>query len=371
MDLILCPLIEDLKNLEINGILFNFDELLHHFKGTLSMVVADNLAPHALGVFFSVIFPQYKNFVVLVILPKLSRMKKLSCLILLWEQKNAYGNNIAINKDPYLYGIKENKENSVLNDLNYFDVADGLPSDLAQPPDLAHNLSEGFAVDIMSNVIASFIHEGLIDLDALNEIILNFAYSESDKNHKPQLVKVKPLNSLKVKHTACEMWSLIRLLPLMISSLVPLGNNVWSVYIEFVQIVEILCGTKFTNIDLFLLQKKIDTFFPKYMDFFPNIITKPKGHFLQHYPGMIRMFGPLIKTLRFESKNGYFKSTFQSNKNRNNVCYSMAERHQMLMHIHYAKSSLLDFKEVPGDLYQGSYTKGFGTLCSWSYWGCI
>ena len=29
---------------------------------------------------------------------------------------------------------------------------------------------------------------------------------------------------------------------------------------------------------------------------------------------MIRKFGPLIKTRRFESKNGYFKSTFQSSK---------------------------------------------------------
>ena len=109
-----------------------------------------------------------------------------------------------------------------------------------------------------------------------------------------------------------------------------------------------LCGTEFTNIDLLLLQDKIDTFFPKYMDVFPNLIMKPKGHFLQHYPAMIRKFGPLIKTLRFESKNGYFKSTFQSNKNRKNVCYSMAERHQMLMYIHYAKSSLLDFKESQG-----------------------
>ena len=51
----------------------------------------------------------------------------------------------------------------------------------------------------MSNVIVSFIREGLFDLDGLSEIIFNFAYSESDKNHKPQLVKVKPLNFLKVK----------------------------------------------------------------------------------------------------------------------------------------------------------------------------
>ena len=46
--------------------------------------------------------------------------------------KNAYDNNIiAINEDPnlsHLYGINEN---SVLNDLYYFDVADDLPLDLA------------------------------------------------------------------------------------------------------------------------------------------------------------------------------------------------------------------------------------------------
>ena len=52
------------------------------------------------------------------------------------------------------------------------------------------------------------------------------------------------------------------------------------------------------------------------MDFFPNVIMKPKGHFLQYYPAMIRKFGSLIKTFRFESKNGYFKSTFQSKKNK-------------------------------------------------------
>ena len=92
--------------------------------------------------------------------------------------KNTYDNNIIqINQDPnlsHLYGIKEN---SVLNDLNYFHAADGLP------PDLAHDLFEGFALDIVSNVIVSFIREGMFDLDGLNKVILNFAYRESDKSH--------------------------------------------------------------------------------------------------------------------------------------------------------------------------------------------
>ena len=66
--------------------------------------------------------------------------------------KNAYDNNIiAINEDPnlsHLYGIKED---SVLNGLNYVHVENGLPSDLD------YDLFEGFAVDIVSNVIVSFI----------------------------------------------------------------------------------------------------------------------------------------------------------------------------------------------------------------------
>ena len=76
-------LIEVLKNLKIDGISVNFEGLLHYFNGTLSMVVAGNLAAHALGGFF-----HSTNFcVVFVILPKLSRMKKSLYLILLCEQK--------------------------------------------------------------------------------------------------------------------------------------------------------------------------------------------------------------------------------------------------------------------------------------------
>ena len=84
-------------------------------------------------VFFFVIFPQYKEI-------------PISHFTL--RTKNAYDNNIiAINGDPnlpHLYGIKEN---SVLNDLNYFHVAAGLP------PDLGHDLFGGFTVDIVSNCL--------------------------------------------------------------------------------------------------------------------------------------------------------------------------------------------------------------------------
>ena len=141
------------------------------------------------------------------------------------------------------------------------------------------------------------------------------------------------------------MLTLLRLLPLMVGHLIPRGNTVWGIYIKLLQIVEMLCADESSNPDLLLLQDEIDTFFQNYVDIFQNVSIKPKGHYLQHYQAMIRKSDPLVKTLRFESKIGYFKSTFQASKNRKNVCFSMATRHQMRMYLNYSDSSILSFKE--------------------------
>ena len=62
--------------------------------------------------------------------------------------KTGYENNTAaLGTNPSyssLYGIKEN---SCLNELSYYHVTSGLP------PDLTHDLFEGFAVDIVSSVV--------------------------------------------------------------------------------------------------------------------------------------------------------------------------------------------------------------------------
>ena len=129
------------------------------------------------------------------------------------------------------------------------------------------------------------------------------------------------------------MWTLLRYLPLMVGHLIPRGNTVWGIYIKLLQIVEMLCTDESSNSDLLLLQNEINTFFQNYVDVFQNVSIKPQGHYLQHYPAMIRKSGPLVKTLRFESKNGYFKSTFQASKNRKNVCFSMGTRHQMRIYL--------------------------------------
>ena len=49
---ILQPCLDDLCKLETTGIKVNFENIAYLFKGGVSMVVADNLAAHALGGFF-------------------------------------------------------------------------------------------------------------------------------------------------------------------------------------------------------------------------------------------------------------------------------------------------------------------------------
>ena len=234
------------------------------------------------------------------------------------------------------YGIKEP---SCFSKLNHFHVVHGFP------PDLAHDLFKGFAIDLTTNVVVYFVQEGHLSLRELNDAIEQFDYSESDKKNKPQPFKIKSLNQFKTKETACEMWNLLRLLPLMCGHQIPTDNDVWMLYTKFLQITERLCAMEFSNGDLLALETLLREFFQEYFKFFPEEVVKPKSHFLLHYPYMIKVFGPLVKTLRFEAKHSFFKSSIGLSKNRKNIFQSMAKKHQRFMYLHYQNQNLLSHEE--------------------------
>ena len=82
--------------------------------------------------------------------------------------------NWELPKDPDLLKLYGVKASSYLNCLKYYHVVDGLP------PDPAHNLFEGFCVD-MTNLV---IHYAKI-LEDLNSVILSFDYADIDKSNIP------------------------------------------------------------------------------------------------------------------------------------------------------------------------------------------
>ncbi|XP_066933831.1 uncharacterized protein [Clytia hemisphaerica] len=339
---ILKPMLDDIKELEMNGLQFEVTGLSYKLRGSVSMLIADNLAAHAIGGFycnFSTVqkFCRYCE----IDLASLSFNTKTEDFEL--RTKTGYNNNVqSIENDPNLcssYGIKIK---SCLNDLNYFHVIDGLP------PDLAHDCFEGFAVDLVTNIIINFVKKGLFTLEVFNDRIETFPYAIIDRQNKPQVTKIKALTKYKVKQTACEMLNLLRLLPLMIGDFVSSSDDVWALLIEFLEILERLLAKSFDRYDLIFIQHLLDEFFENYGKLFPGASVKAKSHFLKHYPNQTFKYGPLIQTLRFESKNGYFKDVVKHSKNRINLCKTMAVHHQMLMYLHYRKDNILTRKLPKG-----------------------
>ena len=51
--------------------------------------------------------------------------------------------------------------------------------------------------------------------------------------------------------------------------------------------------------------------FSRSMEVFPDLNFKPKSHFLKYYPEMIKQFGSLVETFRFERKHRYFRRLYQ------------------------------------------------------------
>ena len=166
-----------------------------------------------------------------------------------------YDNNVLnINADETLSSVYGIKGNSSLNCLQYYHVINGLP------PDIAHDIFEGFATDFLQNLLSYFIQLKVLTQEIVNVAISSFNYSPIDQHNKPQVLKIISNTTFKIKQTACEMWNLIRLFPLLFGQHIPTGNEVWYLCISFCQVVERLCAVTFTRGDLAILQSLIDNF---------------------------------------------------------------------------------------------------------------
>lgn len=74
---------------------------------------------------------------------------------------------------------------------------------------------------------------------------------------------------------------------------------------------------------------------------FPHFTLRPKHHFVEHHPQLMRINGPLrdMWTVCFEGKNKFFKQVIHNTKNFKNVPQTPAVRHQSMMAHHVLSSS--------------------------------
>ena len=120
-------------------------------------------------------------------------------------------------------------------------------------------------------------------------------------------------------------------MPLIIGSLVPEDEPTWHVILDLKDILELAVAPVHCDESISYLECKISEHCQRYQDLFPNNRLLPKHHYLEHYPVLIRLFGPLVHkwTLRFEAKHSSFKQIARHTNCFRNIPLTLARKHQL------------------------------------------
>lgn len=330
---IMQPLLRDLLTLEEEGIIIEKPEGNFQMKGSVTAVVADNLGAHGIGGFMES-FNTLRNCRFCMVVRNVM-VASLDVTISPLRTVAGYTEQVqVVTEAPGLantYGIKQD---SPLNQLQHFHVINGLPCDLA------HDLFEsGLVCDVIEKVVMYCVQQGFFSLNFINAQIQEFPYKGNDKTNKPNTLATQ-LANLKVKQNGLQVWCLLRLLPLLVGSAVPVGDRKWEVLLVLLDMVECICSPVSSAGDCAFMNDLIVGCLTLYLNEFPGVTLKPKAHFTLHYPDLTVKFGPLIHcwSMRFEAKHNFFKEVVHRVKNRKNLCKTMAYRHQYLQSL-WAESS--------------------------------
>lgn len=326
---VLRPLIEDLASLEENGVYV--EKLGASIKGTVLYVAADNLAAHALAGFQeSFIVERMCRFCMAT--REEIQTKNVSSGFYTLRTKDAHDSQVQeVKQDPSKVAHCGVKGGCVLGEnLKYFHAVDGFP------PDILHDFLEGVVPFELHLCIQDLIKKKYISLETLNQAIKEFPYSFSDKTDKPQPVPKTFASKKTFGGNGHENLCLIRLLPLMIGHLVPEGDETWEVLMVLKDVLELVVSLRFTDESLFYLESKISEHRELLLNAFPACRLRPKHHYIEHYPRLTKVFGPLIDmwTMRFEGKHKFFKTVIHETQNFKNVPLTLARRHQKMMAYH-------------------------------------
>ena len=167
--------------------------------------------------------------------------------------EKGYNNNIkSIEQDSKFSSVYVIKKNSCWHQLKYYHVINGLPADLA------HDVFD---------CISFFCKNDTFSLEFLNNQISLFDFTKRDRRNKPQPLKIISSQNFKIKQTVCEMWNLVRLIPLLVGSKVDKGDKTWGLLVCFIQLIEKLCALSFNHNQLIVLISQTEDFFVKYLAF--------------------------------------------------------------------------------------------------------
>lgn len=115
--------------------------------------------------------------------------------------------------------------------------------------------------------------------------------------------------------------------------IIPEDEPAWQLILDLKYIVDPVVCPVHTNESVAYLETKISEHRYRYWTLFPERKLLPKHHYMEHYPALILLFGPLVSfwTLRFESKYTYFKQVVRHTNCFKNITLPLVAKHQFMI----------------------------------------
>lgn len=323
---ILKPLLNDLQQLESNGININGTVM----KGSLLYVGGDNLSSHQLGgfreCFSSGLICRYCMADRNEINDKWHEEKFVT------RTKQSHSRHVELVKQDQTlstaYGVTGE---SCLSSPSLFDVTQGLP------PDIMHDVHEGVISFILKHVVGAIVSSGFFTLEQLNERLAKFSFQAGDKKSKlPPSSRAAVFGKTPIKGSAAEKLCFFRFFSFLVGDKVPIDNPTYKVYLQLRAIVDIILAPQVSKGAAAYLKVCIEDFYVAFKKTFPNVNIIPKMHYIIHYPSLLLSYGPLsrLSCMRFEAKHQFFKSLSRKMRNFKSISATLCRRHQM--HLMYA-----------------------------------
>ena len=328
---ILEPLVEDIKSLQEDNIcLVSKDGSPLKFRSQLHLFTADNLSAHDLmgmqtnfnsGKFSRYCMADYDN---------INMLSDYTLCTLRTPEHHEQHLALLSSGTPQQ---QVRRDYGVVGRCVFSEIPN---TDVLQlfPPDVMHDFMEGVVPVVTCVALADIIAKSNLNIQLLNNLLTNFKYGQCDnRNRYGAELTMTHIRSLSIPGTASEKLCLLRLLPIILSSILSsqIMENLEGVRLLHVcqDISDIVMAFVIDTVWLARLHSLIIDLHDIVNTLNP-LAVKPKFHFLVHYPYLIRKYGPprYYYTMRFESVHQYFKQLIGKTKNFINITLTLSTRFQ-------------------------------------------
>lgn len=328
INLLLKPIIDDLKKLEAGVTIIISGKVTVCF-GTLTAVVADNLAMHEVGglkcSFGRNVMRKCRTclatedeiqslFSDCDFVPRTRESHDKHCASLAVEELKKHFS--------FLYGVNRN---SILNELQHFHVIGGLA------PDIMHDILEGTLPKIVALLLSHYLKKKLFTLSELNHIMKNFKYGIHEVKDKPSKMLKDHLKRSSTKGSATQKWLFAVNLGLFVGARVGKNSKHWLCFTILLRICRFVFSQSISRINVFKLGDAVSEFLTAAKSL--GVVITSKMHHMSHYTKWLLALGPLsaVGCMRYEAKHSFFKSQQKRIGNWISPPWTLALRHQEWM----------------------------------------